>query len=98
MPKINYQQGKIYCIYSDKTDEIYIGMTCYELLSKRLARHRFNHKNKPYIGILDYPDNQIELLEEYPCNNRGELKDRYQEWIITLSCINELLSIRCPNL
>lgn len=84
-----YKNGKIYTIRSNQTDKFYLGSTCLELY-KRLYSHRANYKayqkdnNKNYITsfkILQYEDHYIELLEEFPCNNKMELEKREGELI-----------------
>ena len=37
---MEYSKGKIYKIYNDEDDDIYVGSTCCPLLSQRLAKHR----------------------------------------------------------
>jgi hypothetical protein len=68
-----YNDAKIYVIRSNKTPKIYIGSTIYPL-SYRFSIHK-NKYNKSSSSVLlkEYDDCFIELLEAYPCNNRGEL-------------------------
>ena len=40
---VNYSDGKIYKIYNNKDDEIYIGSTCCSL-STRMSKHRYRAK------------------------------------------------------
>lgn len=76
----NYQNGKIYKIWSSYTDYIYIGSTTL-LLSQRLTKHKNNYKkykNNTYcytssFDILEYGDAKIELIENYACNNKEQL-------------------------
>lgn len=78
-----YQQGKIYAIRSYQTDQIYIGSTCNKL-SKRLHYHRNDFKRytngkQHYVTsyeILKHPDHYIELIENFPCNDKNELNRR----------------------
>ena len=77
-----YQNGKIYRIYCDGSNKYYIGSTIHSL-EHRLSIHE-NSKNtcssKELINNSIY-DINIELLENYPCNNRNELLLRETEWI-----------------
>ena len=41
---VNYQQGKIYKIVCNMTGMVYVGSTCEQRLSQRLARHVLNYK------------------------------------------------------
>jgi len=79
----NYQQSKLYKIESDLTHEKYFGGTT-QTLSRRLAKHRDDIKKGSGISskeILQYPDARIVLLENFPCNNKDELRAREQFWI-----------------
>jgi len=98
-PKNNYKNGKIYKITSDQTDQIYIGSSV-QTLKRRFADHKSSYKN--YNGnkymtsfeILKYENCQIELLEEFPCNNRTELHRKEGEWQKKLNCVNKYISGR----
>jgi len=77
-----YKTGKIYRIYCDGSNKYYIGSTIHSL-EIRLSGHK-NSKNmcssKELVNNSKY-DINIELLENYPCNNRNELLLRETEWI-----------------
>ena len=79
---MNFQNAKIYTIRSNQTDKYYIGSTNQRTLAQRLGKHRGNYKeylldntktNVTSFKILQYNDHYIELLENYPCNNKEEL-------------------------
>lgn len=78
-----YQNGKIYAIRSNETDDVYIGSTCLSL-AKRLYKHRDYMRQYTKAGthymtsfkILEYADHYIELIELYPCNSKMELERR----------------------
>jgi hypothetical protein len=99
---MNYANGKIYTIRSYQTDEIYIGSTT-QSLSKRLSCHKADY-NKWKNGkchyvtsfkLLDYDDVYIELLEEYPCDNRAQLEKKEGEYIRkTDKCVNKNITGR----
>ena len=84
----NYQNGKIYKLWSLETDEIYVGSTCCPLY-KRMSKHRealtMNTKNhrKLYIEMnrLGKDAFSIELIENYPCTSIEELRKREGYWI-----------------
>ena len=81
--KTNYQNGKIYKIWSLQTDKIYIGSTC-DTLSNRLYMHKKSYNawkqcktnnTSSYILFDDCGiDNcKIELIKYCPCNTKLEL-------------------------
>jgi hypothetical protein len=91
--------GKIYAIKSNQTELIYIGSTIQEL-NERFDRHKSTYKvyiNGKYnfvssFDILQYDDAYIELIEDYTCNNKTELKRRegiiIQEKLQQNVCVN----------
>ena len=98
-----YQNGKIYAVKNDITDEVYIGSTVVSL-SRRMVQHRSDAKMYPdkmpltrqmnEIGIEHF---YIELLEDYPCNNKEHLNKREGELIRELATINKRVEQRTPT-
>jgi hypothetical protein len=95
-----YNNGKIYSIRSNQTDQIYIGSTC-GLLHKRLYQHRFDYKNYKVgskklssFEIIKFPDHYIELLELFPCGSRPELCKREGELMRQHNCVNKYIAGR----
>ena len=97
---VNYQNAKIYKIWSPSTDKIFIGCTTENLLSQRIAHHiseykrylsgKDNIKSTSY-DIISLGDAVIELIELFPCNSKDELLKR-QAYHINLNkdiCINK---------
>ena len=83
-----YQFGKIYKLVSKETQLFYIGSTTNELI-ERFYSHKSTYKCRPNEGrksynILKFNDCEIKLIENYPCNNKAELKDRERYYIINL--------------
>lgn len=83
----DYKKGKIYSLRTDTApDLIYIGSTC-SSLSKRLYKHRSCYKGwkansdhyRSAFEILKYDDHYIELIEEFPCENKITLLRREGE-------------------
>lgn len=77
----DYKNGKIYCIRSKLSDEVYIGSTCVPL-SKRMTHHRAGCKagrNCASAKLIALGDAYIELIEEYPCENKEQLNRREGE-------------------
>lgn len=93
-----YQNGKIYRIYSKShPDQQYFGSTI-QRLTKRFTKHKSEHRLYKIDGsrkwyssfqILDYGDAVIELIEDFPCNNRDELNIREDYYIQNFNCINK---------
>lgn len=84
----DYQQARIYQIWSIETEKIYIGSTC-SPLRVRLAQHVYDYKRflngmSPFISsfeILKEEHYDIELVENFPCNSKEELHARENHWI-----------------
>ena len=99
----DYNNGKIYKLVSDATDEIYIGSTC-RTLTQRLQKHKDSHtfwlKHKKGSNIsshkvLDSGGNvSIELIEDYPCNDNDELRTRERYHYDLNECVNARKPIR----
>ncbi len=97
----NYQNGKIYCIRSHKTDQIYVGSTT-ETLCKRMTKHRDSYKRFlkgkgkyiTSIKLLELCDAHIELIEKFPCNSREELNASEGFWIRKENCVNRCVAGR----
>ena len=85
-----YSRGKIYKITGG--GKCYVGSTI-ETLNQRLSRHKYR-KNCISRELLDCEDLAIELIEEYPCNDRNELLWRERYWIENTECINKYRPIR----
>lgn len=98
---MDYKNGKIYTIRSHQTDLFYIGSTT-QPLAKRLYEHKSNYKRfLNNIGhfvtsfeIVKFEDAYIELLEEYPCENKNQLHRREGELIRANDCVNKVIAGR----
>ena len=79
----DFKNAKIYKIYKDINDVKYIGSTC-DTLSKCMSKFRIKLKSlvnwsydKFYMMIRSsYINCKIELIENCPCNNAEELKNK----------------------
>ena len=95
---VNYQLGKIYKIVCNITGKVYIGSTCETKLARRLAKHANNYNvylksGKGYVTsfeLIKNGDNDIILIEIYPCNNKDELFSRERYWSNQIDCINKI--------
>lgn len=99
--KTNYSNGKIYKLYSNKSNICYIGSTT-QSLNKRLKQHIINYKyfkegNHNYTSsynIIETNDYEIVVLEHFPCNTRQELEQRERFFIENLKCVNKNIPTR----
>ena len=89
----NYQQGKIYCIRSHQTEQIYIGSTT-QTLAQRMAKHKNITNGCRSEQILEYQDAYIELIELFPCNSKEELNKKEGEHIRIKNCVNKNIPCR----
>lgn len=101
---MDYKNGQIYTIRSHQTPLFYIGSTC-SPLAKRLNTHRRNYKcwikNNEFgytssYEIIKYEDNYIELLEDFPCENKKQLNKREGQNIrfYNDNCVNKNIAGR----
>jgi len=102
-----YSLGKVYEIVCNITDQRYIGSTCEEFLSQRLANHRGsfkryknNHINEikqnysTSYKILEGDNYYINLLEIVNASCKDELLARERYYINTLTCVNKCIPLR----
>ena len=79
-----YTRAKIYKIGNPDTPDIYIGSTNYNYLSMRFYRHKQDAPFCDRFGDIFKTDKaSIELIEDYPCRNKEELRFRERYWIET---------------
>ena len=89
----NYQNTKIYKIWSPNTEQVYIGATV-QSLSMRMAEHRKPTSKLSSKIIIDLGDARIELLQEFACNNKMESDKKEGEYIRKLDCVNKVIAGR----
>ncbi len=91
-----YKNGKIYKLTSKYTDKIYIGSTI-QLLKNRRRVHKSKKSNNTNSKLItQYTDFKIELIENYPCENKRELRLR-EAYFIKLHfklCVNTVIPCR----
>jgi hypothetical protein len=88
----DYSKSKIYRIVSPNTPLVYIGSTI-QLLSKRMGSHTKGNSTSSKV-IIDYGGACIELIEEFPCENKEQLRKREGEIIKSNECINKSIAGR----
>ena len=94
----DYSKGKIYCIRSFQTDDVYIGSTT-QTLAQRLGKHKVSYKlylkgKGKYVTaykILKYHDYYIELITLYPCSCKAELEAEEGKFIREWNCVNKTI-------
>jgi len=94
----NYENSKIYKIYSLSNEElVYFGSTT-QKLSQRKAEHVKDSKKEHYNGsskiIINNGNWKMELIQDYPCLNRVELETLEGEYIKNNKCINIIVAGR----
>ena len=84
----DYSKGKIYKLWNEIDDRIYIGSTC-QTLAQRMGEHRRcinktrdkNFKLYQYMTEVGVDNFKIELLEECECENNDQVRKREGECI-----------------
>ena len=94
----NYQNSKVYSIRSlSRPELIYVGSTT-QTLSQRMVKHRKASSTCASKEIITIGDAYIELIENYPCNDKNELLARENRYIRGLDCLNKQLALNdCPH-
>lgn len=97
---VNYANTKIYMIHSPQTDKVFISHTC-RTLKQRIFKYKFDLKQynrgletfNPIFDIVKHDDVQIQLLENYPCNNIEEVNIRKKHYFTEYKnrLVNEVL-------
>jgi len=82
----DYQKGKIYKLWSPSKNLVYYGSSV-QTLKQILNRHK-HKKTCTSSLILDCDDYKIELVEEYPCDNKQQLLKKEGEYIRENECVN----------
>lgn len=96
----DYQKAKIYKLWSPSKNLVYYGSTT-QAISQRLSGHMREYRQckkrkgncNSYL-ILECEDYKIELVEEYPCNNKQQLLKKEGEYIKNNICINKRVAGR----
>lgn len=99
---MGYENGKIYMLRCLTTGLIYVGSTI-QTLSSRLSGHKKDYKRfldgrikeqTTSFKILENNNFAIELLEDYPCSGKNELRLRERFHINSLPCVNKVQPTR----
>ena len=99
---VNYENSKIYKLVCNVTGKVYIGSTSKKYLSQRMGGHVAHYKEYKLgkhnhcrsFDILENEDFDIILIENFPCNNKDELRKRERFYIESTECINKNIPSR----
>ena len=98
----NFQNSKIYKLWSPSQNLIYYGSTV-RPLSQRFNEHKCRYKlytednSRVYVTsfeIMKCTDCKMELLEDYPCDNKQQLLKKEAEYIKNNECVNKEIPTR----
>ena len=97
----DFQKGKIYKITNDYNDEIYIGSTC-DTLVKRFSAHKKacnndKSKHRPLYNLINeigFDRFRIELIENYPCEDKYQLRQKEGQYIRQIGTLNKFIAGR----
>jgi hypothetical protein len=102
----DYSKAKIYAIRAPGTDSVYIGSTT-KALSARMANHRATYRMWKdgrlngvcaSKGLMEQDGCYIELLEDFPCDNKEQLNKREGEIIRSMpNAINKNVAGRTSS-
>jgi len=89
-----YQNGKIYKIITENSNDVYIGSTT-QSLKERLRKHEVENRSiKKYCSssvILNQGGYTIKLIKNYPCDTKKELELEEGKYQREIDCVNEVI-------
>ena len=97
-----YHQSKIYKITNVVNDYVYVGST-YNMLCRRMEKHRshrFQYSHRPLYKLMNEVGVEkfhIILIEDYPCENREQLRKREAYFIREIGTLNMVIEDRTPK-
>ncbi len=97
----NFQNAKIYKITNDFNTDIYIGSTC-NTLTKRFIAHKSTSKKEKNCNIplyklineIGFERFRIELIEDFSCEDRYQLRQREGHFIREMGNLNKRIENR----
>lgn len=97
----DFSKGKIYKITNDYNNDVYVGSTC-DLLTKRFSYHRSDYRkercqNIPIYKLMNeigFERFRIELIEDYPCQDKYQLRQREGQHIREIGTLNKKIEGR----
>ena len=102
--KVDYSQAKIYKITNDHNNDVYVGSTC-DTLTKRFSGHKnsLNCMNRNLSSLyklmneLGFERFRIQLIENYPCEDIYQLRQREGFYIRQIGTLNMRLAGITPE-
>ena len=97
----DFNKGKIYKITNDYNDEVYVGSTC-DTLIRRFSYHKRdlktqqckNRKIYKLMNEIGFERFRIELIEDYPCQDKYQLIQREGHFIREFGTLNKKIEGR----
>jgi len=97
----DFSKAKIYKITNDYNNDVYVGSTC-DLLTKRFSGHKSNllteeKKDRPLYKLMNkigFERFRIELIEDYSCKDKYELRQREGHFIREIGTLNKRIEGR----
>jgi hypothetical protein len=91
----DFQKGKIYKITNDYNNDVYVGSTC-DTLVKRFSNHKCSAKTQQkknrrlykLINDIGFERFRIQLICNYPCEDKYQLKQKEGEYIRIMGTLN----------
>ena len=95
----DFTKGKIYKITNDCNNDIYVGSTCNSLV-KRFIAHKSHSKEErrleyPLYKLMNeigFNRFRIELIEDYSCNDKYQLRQREGHYIRSIGTLNKSIA------
>jgi hypothetical protein len=94
----NFQNSKIYKLWSPSQNLVYYGSTVqplYQRFNEHKCRYKHYTENNNYCAyvtsfkIMKCADCKMELLEDYPCDNKQQLLKKEAEYVKNNECVNK---------
>ena len=97
----DFNKGKIYKITNDYNDDIYVGSTC-DTLIRRFINHKRSSKTEKkqnmsiykLMNEIGFERFRIELIEDYQCQDRYQLRQREGHFIRQFGTLNQNIAGR----
>ena len=97
----DYSKGKLYKITNNYNDDVYVGSTC-DRLVKRFSKHKCDaryekNQDRPLyvlINEIGFERFRIQLIEEYVCEDKYQLRQREGHFIREIGTLNKKIAGR----
>ena len=89
----DYNNSKIYKLFSYENDLVYIGSTT-QKLCERLRKHKQDNRTSSKILFQNSSNVKIELIEKFSCECKEELIKRERYFIRQIDCVNKRIEGR----